>query len=259
MCSVTEQRGAPNTALVVDDELSVRAALRPVLTDAGFQVVESGDGRHALSILDAEQGFDLLVTEAQPPGADGLVLAEAFMRKCPMGRMVLLSDHPDTEWINAESNGAWLVIPKRSLPDVFLAALRSLGLGHPKRVILVVDDDEVVRKLVRIILGKAGHAVLDASDGKEALQVFQTYRSAIDLVVSDIKMPRMTGPELADHIRRERPETHVLFMSGYASGVLREYATGPNFLLKPFPPKKLTDMVAEMLSRTGSGGATAEL
>jgi DNA-binding NarL/FixJ family response regulator len=69
-----------------------------------------------------------------------------------------------------------------------------------------------------------------------------------------ITMPRMTGLELAEQIHCERPNIHVLLMSGYASGMLREYATSQSFVQKPFAPKKLTDKVAELLNRTQSNG-----
>jgi len=251
--------GGGNAALVVDDEASVRETVGSILSEVGFRVVESEDGHHALSVLQSPPCFDLLVTETQPPGVDGAALAEQFMLKCPLARSVLLSGDGDTSAINVESNGAWVVIPKRQLADVFLAAIRHLGLGHPRRVILLVDDEAVVRKFVGIVLRKAGYAVIDASDGEEGLELFRAYRDAIDLVVSDLKMPRMTGPELAEHVRRERPGTRVLLMSGYASGMLREYAASPNFLQKPFVPGKLTEKVAELMNRTGQDGITAEM
>jgi two-component system cell cycle sensor histidine kinase/response regulator CckA len=82
---------------------------------------------------------------------------------------------------------------------------------------------------------------------------------AIDLVITDIKMPRMNGPDLAEHIRLERPDTRVLLMSGYASGVLREYATATDFLEKPFAPKTLLAKVVEFLKGSESQGAINEI
>jgi CheY-like chemotaxis protein len=251
MSSVLEHRGT-NTALVVDGDPPVRSTVRSILSEVGFHVVESDHGRHALSVLQASPCFDLLVTEVNPPEVDGRTLAESFMLKCPLGRTILLSEHVDTAAINIESNGAWAIVPKHRLPDVFIEAIRRIGLGHPQHVILVVDDEPVVRKFVRFILVKAGYVVIDAGDGQEALELSRAYSGTIDLVVSDMTMPRMTGPELAERIHYERPNTHVLLMTGYASGMLREYATSQNFLRKPFAPKKLTDKVAELLNRTES-------
>jgi CheY-like chemotaxis protein len=119
-------------------------------------------------------------------------------------------------------------------------------------VILVVDDDPVVRKFVRFVLVKAGYIVIDACDGQEALEISRAYPGTIDLVVSDMKMPRMSGTELAQHIACERPNTHTLLISGSASGMLREFVTSPDFLEKPFVPNKLTDKVAELLHRAPS-------
>jgi CheY-like chemotaxis protein len=253
------ERGAINTALVVDYDPSVRSTVRSILSVVGFDVVECNHGRHALAILQTSPGFDLLVTQTCPPEVDGRTLTESFMLKCPLGRTILLSEHLDTAAINNESNGAWTVIAKQYLSDVFLDALKSIGFGHPHRVILVVDNEPVVRKFVRFILVKAGYDVIDAGDGQEALELSRAYRGTIDLVVCDMTMPRMAGPELAEHIQHERPNTHVLLMSGYASGMFREYATSQNFFQKPFIPKKLTDKVAELLNRTNASGAVAEM
>ena len=84
----------------------------------------------------------------------------------------------------------------------------------------------------------------------------RAYTDAIDLLVSDIIMPRMTGPQLAEHIRQERPNTALLLMSGHASGVLMEYAKSHDFIQKPFEPRKFIERVGESLKR--SKGAAAE-
>jgi len=259
MSSIFEYRGHTNTAIVVDHEPAVRSTVKSILAEVGFDVVESDNGRHALSFLQTNPCFDLLVTETQPPEVDGRKLAESFMLKCPLGRTVLLSEQVDTAEVSIESTGAWIVIPKRRLSDEFIDAIRSIGLGHPQRVILVVDDEPTVRRLVRVILVKAGYVVIEASGGQEALELSRAYQKSIDLAISDIRMPSMSGPEFVEHFRLERPKTHILLMSGHASGALRDYATSPNFLMKPFAPNQLTDKVAELLNRRESSAVIAEL
>ena len=85
------------------------------------------------------------------------------------------------------------------------------------------------------------------------------YPGKIDLVITDIKMPRMSGPDLAEHLKAERPDTHILLMSGHASGVLRENAMTANFLQKPFASKALIDKVVEFLGGSQSHGAIGEV
>jgi DNA-binding response OmpR family regulator len=238
------------SALVVTSELQLRSTIRRVLTGIGFDVSESEHGRHALSVLQAKPCLDLLITEAQPPDIDGKRLAESFMEACPLGRAILVSDHPEEAGISDEGGGSWFVLPKQRLPELLVEALRKLGLAHPKRVILLAEDEKPIRHLLQTILTKAGHAVIVAADGQEALELSRAYIGSIDLVLSDVVMPHMTGRVLAQIIGKERPTTRILLMSGHTSGVLHEFATSRNFIRKPFIPKSLLDKITELLDRS---------
>src|SRR6266436_4130089 len=86
-------------------------------------------------------------------------------------------------------------------------------LGHAAtnpRVVLVVDDEEAVRRIARLILERAGHCVLEAPDGLRALELLYTYSGPIDLVVCDVVMPHLTGTELVERLRKEQPDLKVL-------------------------------------------------
>src|SRR5438067_12560053 len=84
------------------------------------------------------------------------------------------------------------------------------------RTILLVEGDDAVRGLLHVILEREGYTVLMAGDGPAGLALAQTHSGLIDLVLTDITMPRMSGRELADLVRADRPDLPVLFMSGYA-------------------------------------------
>jgi CheY-like chemotaxis protein len=219
-----------------------------MLARIGFDVTESENGRHALSVLREKPCLDLLVTETQAPEVDGRTLAEAFMLECPPGRSILLSDHVDTAEINIESTGAWIFVPKQGVAELLVEAVRKIGLAHPHRVILLAEDEPLVRNLLQSLLTKAGYAVISAADGQEALEISRAYTDHMDLVLSDVQMPRMTGWELANRLKHERPTTRILLMSGHADGPLREYLTIRNFLEKPFTPVKLIEKIAELLN-----------
>src|SRR6266571_3140294 len=90
----------------------------------------------------------------------------------------------------------------------------------PQFVILLAEDETLVRNVVRAMLTEAGYAVLDAVDGEHALEVSRRYDGSIHMLLSDIKMPRMNGIELSEQISRERPGIKVLLMSGKPSGEL---------------------------------------
>lgn len=130
---------------------------------------------------------------------------------------------------------------------------------HDGEIIMVVDDQTPVRNLVQTILKTEGFAVISAGDGQEALELSREYPGKIDLVITDIKMPRMNGTDLAERLKVERPDTRVLLMSGYASGVLQEYAAAADFLRKPFGTKTLLAKVAEFLNGSESRGSIDEI
>ncbi len=131
---------------------------------------------------------------------------------------------------------------KKEEPGLFL------GIG----VILVVEDEEGVRKLVLDMLKKQGYSVLEAANEEEALLLCQQYKDTIHLMVTDVVMPRISGPELAKRLVVIHPEMKVLYMSGYADsaivhhGVLKE---GVNFIQKPFTIEGLAKKVREVLDK----------
>jgi two-component system cell cycle sensor histidine kinase/response regulator CckA len=108
--------------------------------------------------------------------------------------------------------------------------------------ILVVDDATDVLDLARDILEAAGYTVLTASGGEEALRVAERHPGPIHALLTDVVMPRVTGPELAHRLKRARGETTVVFMSGYSSDAIGQYGlmnAGAPFVGKPFTPALL--------------------
>jgi two-component system cell cycle sensor histidine kinase/response regulator CckA len=116
--------------------------------------------------------------------------------------------------------------------------------------ILVVEDDQSVRGLIRSALKRAGYSVLEARNGAEALQLYESRGADVDLILTDIVMPQMSGPELANRFAAVRPDVRILFMSGNTAravaldGVLDSKAP---FLPKPFSPAGLTAKIREVL------------
>jgi two-component system, cell cycle sensor histidine kinase and response regulator CckA len=117
--------------------------------------------------------------------------------------------------------------------------------------ILLVEDSDSLRALTMEFLQLAGYKVIETKDGKDALQAAQVHEEKIDLLLTDVVMPGMSGPELAKEIKKIHPETRILFVSGYTSdsiahrGVLEE---GVNLLTKPFTRSGLTQKVREVFN-----------
>jgi len=133
-----------------------------------------------------------------------------------------------------------------NLHPVNLPDLRLLGAHQP--VILVADDDALIRNLVTLLLQHDGYFVLSAADGHEGLDLSRKYPGAIDLLITDMEMPRMNGTDLCGHLREERPGIKVLVMSGRdISEIIRQNANMP-FLPKPFDGETLKARVRAILA-----------
>jgi PAS domain S-box-containing protein len=116
--------------------------------------------------------------------------------------------------------------------------------------ILMVEDESALRHKVREVLEKAGYRVLVAKDGNQAIALALEETRSIDLLLTDIVMPEMSGSRLSERVRSIRPETKILYMSGYpnAGGAnLDLQSQPPNFIQKPFTKKELLRRVREML------------
>src|SRR5678815_6060383 len=127
------------------------------------------------------------------------------------------------------------------LPDLRL-------LGVHQSVILVADDEPLIRNLVTLLLQHEGYFVLSAADGHEGLELSRKYPGAIDLVITDVEMPRMNGTDLCGHLMEERPGIKMLVMSGKdISDIVRQNANMP-FLPKPFNGEILKAKVQAILA-----------
>src|SRR5215467_3285133 len=100
---------------------------------------------------------------------------------------------------------------------IILAILTQVDKFPAKQAatILLVEDQAAVRMLAEDILGDAGHKVLSAANGRAALQIAEAHHEVIDVLITDVIMPEMNGPELAAHLLRARPHLAVLYISGY--------------------------------------------
>ena len=123
--------------------------------------------------------------------------------------------------------------------------------GAAGKTVLVVEDEAQLRALAERTLARAGFRVLTAADGVAALEVLARGDAAVDVVLSDVVMPRLGGPELARRIRAERPTARILFMTGYAEGDAFGTDTGAvsdiEVLRKPFTPAELVRAVRRAL------------
>jgi two-component system cell cycle sensor histidine kinase/response regulator CckA len=126
--------------------------------------------------------------------------------------------------------------------------------------VLLVEDEASVRQASRHFLAQSGYTVLEASDGEDALRVSRKHRGPIHIMVTDVVMPRMGGPRLAERLAEERPDMKVLFVSGYAENTVLHHGkidVATRFLQKPFSLKTLARKVREVLEAVESRAMAA--
>jgi PAS domain S-box-containing protein len=129
----------------------------------------------------------------------------------------------------------------------------TIPRGH--ETVLLVEDEEAVRNLSRIVLQACGYTVLEARDGQEGISIAQQHQGTIDLLLTDLVMPRMSGHQLADLLVQTRPHMRILFMSGYNDEAIRRHGqdqTAVALLEKPFAPISLARKIREVLDAEAS-------
>ncbi len=134
----------------------------------------------------------------------------------------------------------------RSLPEDENPTGRPQGMES----VLLVEDEEKVRLVVRRMLIKQGYTIFEAASAEEALKIFESDHPDVDLLLTDVVMPGMTGRELALVVRRKRPELKILFMSGYADSLVVQKGSlelGQEFMEKPFTADMLARKVRAIL------------
>lgn len=139
------------------------------------------------------------------------------------------------------------------MPEDESASQASLDKLPAKETILVVEDEEAVRELIQTVLRGKGYEVLSAQDPRQAEQVAAQFKGEIQLLLTDMVMPGISGRELAQRISARRREIRVLYMSGYTDNVITSggmLEKGLAFLQKPFSPVTLAQKVREVLSHT---------
>jgi len=144
-----------------------------------------------------------------------------------------------------------ILLPRSEEMEASPVRLATPSVGPtPIETIMVVEDQPDLRQLIGIILEKAGHEVLLACDGPEALRICEEHKGKIGLILTDMIMPGMSGPALVESLLKSNAGVRVLYMSGYAGDMVasdRELDPKVPFIQKPFSSEKLTGRIREIL------------
>jgi CheY-like chemotaxis protein len=208
-----------------------------------LSVADNGSG------MDAEtkaQIFEPFFTTKEAGLGTGLGLATVYgiVRQSCGGIVV------DSEVGQGTTFRIYLPFERAEIDHVRPPSHEPLPNGNSE-TILVVEDDAAVRQLVCDVLEESDYTVLCAVDGRDAIAMVARYENDIDLLITDVVMPNMNGPELASRLSITRPEMSVLYVSGYSADDVGDHGVlydDIEFLQKPFSPQILLQRVREILA-----------
>lgn len=242
--------------LIVDDSVTIRKALNKSLKGLDVQVTEAKDGREGL--LKAQRGsFDLVITDVDMPNMNGFEMCEAIKNDAltrPVPVLILSSRDKEEDIEKGFRVGADGYLTKSGGADELIANVRNfldkLDLFRDK-IILVVDDSGYIRSMVSKALEEKGYYVVEAVDGRDALNKIETANPS--LIISDIDMPVMNGVELCATLQNNPALKSIPFlvMSSHDDpGLMRRmYQMGASaYLVKPFSMEQLLHTTDRMLS-----------
>ena len=242
------------TILVVEGQEDLRKMVRVVLTNYGYHVLEAGNPGEALLVAERHSGpIHLALPDVVMPGMDGRELTGRLKALRPRMEIIFMSEYSEPVMIQRgilDLDAGYLLKPFS--PEALATRLREV-LGRPRAAtILVVDDEAGIRGFMRNVLTGAGYKVMEARDGKDALE--QIRGSEVNLVLTDLVMPEMEGLETIRIIRGEWPDVKIIAISGmfggrflHAAELLGAHAT----LAKPIRPDDLLEAVRRALAETG--------
>jgi PAS domain S-box-containing protein len=253
--TVVVAKSAPEgneTVLVVEDQSEVRSFAVAALRRYGYNVLSAEAGSEALRIAtEHREPIHLLVTDIVMPGITGLELAEQLFSLKPGIKVMFMSGYSETALTGRHTN---LDRGTPSIEKPFTARFLAervrdvLGPRHMAATILVVEDDDSVRRFIQNALTGAGFAVVEASNGKQAIDCLS--RTHCDLVITDLAMPEQEGIETIQQIRREDPELKIIAISGMFDSVMLTVATklgAYRALAKPISRDQLLQVVNDIL------------
>lgn len=194
--------------------------------------------------------FEPFFTTKEPGAGTGLGLSSVY------GIVKQLEGHIFVESEVGRGTRFRIYLPATTSPEVVAEEPEEEKKIPPGqgRLLLVEDNDEL-RELLRSFLENQGYEVLCAKDGKEALRIFENLQKPVDLILTDLVMPYMSGKELVEQARKYEPEVKVLYMSGYVDQKVLDEAThaeGFRFIQKPFGLDVLLKKIRAILEGKGS-------
>jgi two-component system sensor histidine kinase/response regulator len=243
--------------LVVDDDDRIRILLLDTLSALGYNTIGAKDGEEAVDLLE-KQKPDVVISDIKMPKLNGLSLLRNIKNKDPKVPVLMITGYNFTytrdQALDSGADG-FLVKPFRigKIEDLMQSVLGIKGSPDEERPyklkkILIVEDDEILLNMLSETLTSLDYFPIGVEDGERALSYLET--QDFDLVISDIRMPKMDGITLLKSIKEKIPHLPVVLITGFSSSypaqrALQEGADG--YLAKPFRIEKMDELLRDLL------------
>jgi two-component system, cell cycle sensor histidine kinase and response regulator CckA len=225
-----------NLAVNARDAMSTGGTLTIAITAGEQAVLTVADTGHGMDSTTTARAFEPFYTTKSVGEGTGLGLATVYGIVAQSGGEIEIESSPSV------GTTFTVTLPRVAAPLTTEAADpdRAAEPAKTAGTILLVEDEPAVRAIAARILRQAGYDVLEGRDGEEGLRVATRELAELDLLLTDVVMPQLSGPELAVRVRALRPELPVIYCSGYLAGTLTaELEVGESILAKPFTSAEL--------------------
>ena len=227
--------------MIVDDRYALS---RPPVKSGRYVMVAVTDSGSGMTPETKARIFEPFFTTKEPGKGTGLGLATVYGIVNQSSGYIHVDSAPNT----GTRFEIYLPQTQEQLPAATTPASLTVQ-PHRGETVLIAEDEEAVRALACEFLQSAGYQVLTAADGVEALEIAERLKGSIHILVTDVVMPRMRGPELARRVQQKLPHLKVVFISGYTEeihGTTNAISDG-SFLQKPFSRAQLLQKLADAL------------